>query len=328
MILLKIVIEPAGSIRRAMIEMEIISMSKVTLVIMAAGIGSRFGGGIKQLEPVGPSGEIIMDYSIYDAMEAGFNKVVFVIRKDLEKDFKEVIGNRIEKVVDVDYAFQELEDIPERYRGKLEGRTKPWGTGQAILCCKEIVDGPFLVINADDYYGKEAYREAYQELIKAHTGTEISMVGFRLKNTLSKNGTVTRGVCRIDENSMLEEIEETYEIQERDGYAAAQTNGEEIRLDLDSPVSMNMWGLLPEFFGILETGFADFLDKIGKDDVKAEYLLPKIIGQLLTENKVRVKVLESRDQWFGVTYKEDKDTVVQAVRELIAKGVYPERLFS
>ena len=279
-------------------------MSKVTLVIMAAGIGSRFGGGIKQLEPVGPSGEIIMDYSIYDAMEAGFNKVVFVIRKDLEKDFKEVIGNRIEKVVDVDYAFQELEDIPERYRGKLEGRTKPWGTGQAILCCKEIVDGPFLVINADDYYGKEAYREAYQELIKAHTGTEISMVGFRLKNTLSKNGTVTRGVCRIDENSMLEEIEETYEIQERDGYAAAQTDGEEIRLDLDSPVSMN------------------------KDDVKAEYLLPKIIGQLLTENKVRVKVLESRDQWFGVTYKEDKDTVVQAVRELIAKGVYPERLFS
>lgn len=171
-------------------------MSKVTLVIMAAGIGSRFGGGIKQLEPVGPNGEIIMDYSIYDAMAAGFNKVVFVIRKDLEKDFKEVIGNRIERVVDVDYAYQELENIPERFRGKLEGRTKPWGTGQAILCCKDVVDGPFLVINADDYYGKEAYREAYQELVKPHTGSEISMVGFRLKNTLSKNGTVTRGYAR------------------------------------------------------------------------------------------------------------------------------------
>lgn len=303
-------------------------MSRAALVVMAAGLGSRFGDGIKQLEPVGPNGEIIMEYSIYDALKAGFDKVVFVIRRDLESSFRDAVGKRIEQITDVAYVYQEVEDIPDLYRERFAGRTKPWGTGQAILCCKDAVSCPFLVINADDYYGKEAYREAYQELIKAHTGMEISMVGFRLKNTLSKNGTVTRGVCRIDENSMLEEIEETYEIQERDGYAAAQTDGEEIRLDLDSPVSMNMWGLLPEFFGILETGFADFLDKIGKDDVKAEYLLPKIIGQLLTENKVRVKVLESRDQWFGVTYKEDKDTVVQAVRELIAKGVYPERLFS
>lgn len=303
-------------------------MSRAALVVMAAGLGSRFGGGIKQLEPIGPNGESIMEYSIYDALEAGFDKVVFVIRRDLESSFRDAVGKRIEQITDVAYVFQEVEDIPDQYRERFAGRTKPWGTGQAILCCRNAVSSPFLVINADDYYGKEAYREAYQELIKAHTGTEISMVGFRLKNTLSKNGTVTRGVCRIDENSMLEEIEETYEIQERDGYAAAQTDGEEIRLDLDSPVSMNMWGLLPEFFGILETGFAEFLDKIGKDDVKAEYLLPKIIGQLLTENKVRVKVLESRDQWFGVTYKEDKDTVVQAVRELIAKGVYPERLFS
>ena len=302
-------------------------MSNVTLVIMAAGIGSRFGGGIKQLEPVGPNGEIIMDYSIYDAMEAGFNKVVFVIRKNLWKDFKEVIGDRIEKVVDVEYAFQELENIPERYRDKLEGRTKPWGTGQAILCCKEIVDGPFLVINADDYYGKEAYREAYQELIKAHTGTEISMVGFRLKNTLSKNGTVTRGVCKIDGNSMLEEIEETYEIEAKGDHAVAQKDGEEIRLDLESPVSMNMWGLLPEFFDILEDGFAEFLDQVKKGDAKAEYLLPRIIGQLLTEKKVQVKVLKSHDQWFGVTYKEDKGAVVEAVKELIAKGVYPEKLF-
>ena len=328
MILLKAVIWPVISSWQAAREMEISSMSKVTLVIMAAGIGSRFGGGIKQLEPVGPNGEIIMDYSIYDAMEAGFNKVVFVIRKDLEKDFKEVIGNRIERVVDVDYAYQELENIPEQFRGKLEGRTKPWGTGQAILCCKDVVDGPFLVINADDYYGKEAYREAYQELVKPHTGSEISMVGFRLKNTLSKNGTVTRGVCKIDEASMLEEIEETYEIEAKGDHAAAQKAGTEIRLDLESPVSMNMWGLQPEFFEILKSGFADFLDKVEEGDVKAEYLLPKIIGQLLEDEKVQVKVLKSHDQWFGVTYKEDKGTVVEAVRELIAKGEYPERLFS
>ena len=302
-------------------------MKNVTLVVMAAGIGSRFGGGIKQLEPVGPSGEIIMDYSIYDALEAGFNKVVFVIRKDLEKDFKEIIGNRIAKIVAVDYAYQELENIPEQYMDKLEGRTKPWGTGQAILCCKDIIDEPFLVINADDYYGKEAYREAYDELIKKHDGMDISMVGFVLKNTLSKNGTVTRGVCKVNADHMLESIEETYEIAGRDDYAVAVRDGEEIRLDLNSPVSMNMWGLQPEFFEILEKGFAEFLGNITKEEKKAEYLLPKIIGHLLEAGKTQVKVLESHDQWFGVTYKEDKAAVVEAIQELIAAGVYPKRLF-
>ena len=303
-------------------------MKNVTLVVMAAGIGSRFGGGIKQLEPVGPSGEIIMDYSIYDALEAGFNKVVFVIRKDLEKDFKEIIGNRIAKIVAVDYAYQELENIPEQYMDKLEGRTKPWGTGQAILCCKDIIDEPFLVINADDYYGKEAYREAYDELIKKHDGMDISMVGFVLKNTLSKNGTVTRGVCKVNADHMLESIEETYEIAGRDDYAVAVRDGEEIRLDLNSPVSMNMWGLQPEFFEILEKGFAEFLGNITKEEKKAEYLLPKIIGHLLEAGKTQVKVLESHDQWFGVTYKEDKAAVVEAIQELIAAGVYPVKLFS
>lgn len=302
-------------------------MKKVTLVIMAAGIGSRFGQGIKQLAPVGPNGEIIMDYSIYDAIEAGFNKVVFVIRKNLEKDFKEIIGNRIEKEVEVGYAYQELEDIPEEFQDKLEGRTKPWGTGQAILCCKEVVHEPFLVINADDYYGKEAYREAYAELVKPHGCTDISMVGFRLKNTLSQNGTVTRGVCKVDDSQMLREIEETYEIEGRDGYAAAVKNGVEIRLELDSPVSMNMWGLQPEFFKVLEEGFQEFLSKVKKEEVKAEYLLPGIIGQLLKEGQAQVKVLESRDQWFGVTYQEDKAAVVESIRGLIEKGIYPERLF-
>lgn len=302
-------------------------MEKVTLVIMAAGIGSRFGKGIKQLAPVGPNGEIIMDYSIYDAMEAGFNKVVFVIRKNLENDFKEIIGKRIEKIVEVGYAYQELEDIPEQFRDKLDRRTKPWGTGQAILCCKNVVHEPFLVINADDYYGKEAYRLAYADLVKPHGGTDISMVGFRLRNTLSQNGTVTRGVCKVDDSHMLQEIEETYEIEGRDGYAVAVKDGREIRLDLESPVSMNMWGLQPDFFHILEKGFEEFLKNVKKEEVKAEYLLPRIIGQLLKEGQAQVKVLRSHDQWFGVTYQEDKAAVMEAIQDLVEKGIYPGSLY-
>lgn len=302
-------------------------MEKVTLVIMAAGIGSRFGQGIKQLAPVGPNGEIIMDYSIYDAMEEGFNKVVFVIRKSLEKDFREIIGNRIEKIVEVGYAYQELEDIPEEFKDKLNGRTKPWGTGQAILCCRNVVHEPFLVINADDYYGKEAYRAAYAELVKPHGSMDISMVGFRLKNTLSQNGTVTRGVCRVDDSCMLQEIEETYEIEGRDGFAVAEKDGSKIRLELDSPVSMNMWGLQPGFFDVLEDGFSEFLRNVKKEEVKAEYLLPRIIGELLLEGRAQVKVLQSHDQWFGVTYQEDKVAVIEAIQALIEKGVYPAALF-
>ena len=306
-------------------------MSKAALVIMAAGIGSRYGGGIKQLEPVGPNGEIIMDYSIYDAMEAGFDKVVFVIRRDLEKDFKEIIGNRIEKVVEVAYAYQELEDIPSEFLHKLKDRTKPWGTGQAVLCCKEVVKEPFLVINADDYYGKEAYQAAYHYLTEKCQQTDqmdICMVGFVLCNTLSENGTVTRGVCRVDENRMLTDIEETYGLRRNGEYAVAEKNGQETVLKLDSPVSMNMWGLPAEFIGILENGFAEFLGSLAQEDKKEEYLLPKIIGQLLQENKVQVKVLESKDKWFGVTYKADKEAVVEAIRELIKNGLYPEKLYS
>ena len=209
-------------------------MSKATLVVMAAGIGSRFGGGIKQLEPVGPNGEIIMDYSIYDAMEAGFDKVVFVIRKDLEKDFREIIGNRIEKKVEVAYAFQEVDDIPEAFKEKFAERTKPWGTGQAILCCKDVVKEPFLVINADDYYGKEAYVEAFKELTtpeKQADKMQISMVGFVLKNTLSENGGVTRGVCKVDANQMLTEIVETSNIIKTQAGAAVATDGKETPID-------------------------------------------------------------------------------------------------
>ena len=306
-------------------------MSKATLVIMAAGIGSRFGGGIKQLAPVGPNGEIIMDYSIYDAIEAGFDKVVFVIRKDIEKDFREVIGNRIEKYVDVAYAYQEVEDIPEKYREKFTGRTKPWGTGQAILCCKDVVDSPFLVINADDYYGKEAYREAYRYLTEKRNADniEICMVGFVLKNTLSENGGVTRGLCEVDDSGMLTRIVETQNI-EKDGDSSAvirSESGDRI-IDADSPVSMNMWGMTPEFFDILDSGFDAFLEDTEEGNLKAEYLLPTLIGELLQEGRLSVKVLKSRDQWFGVTYKEDREAVVRSVGRLVEKGLYPPKLYT
>lgn len=305
-------------------------MSKAALVIMAAGIGSRFGGGIKQLAPVGPGGEIIMDYSIYDALEAGFDKIVFVIRKDIEKDFKEVIGNRIEKQADVDYVYQELDDIPGKYQEKFSGRTKPWGTGQAILCCKDVVDTPFLVINADDYYGKSAFKEAYSYLTRVHdTGKiQICMVSFILKNTLSDNGGVTRGLCQVDSDGMLTGIKETHNIEKEGMGAVIRSDSGTQELDADSPVSMNMWGLTPEFIDILKTGFDEFLKEIAEDDLKAEYLLPTIIGELLEEGRLDVKVLKSHDQWFGVTYKEDRETVTNAVRKLIEDGIYPSVLYS
>lgn len=304
-------------------------MRKVTLIVMAAGIGSRFGGGIKQLEAVGPNGEIIMDYSIQDALEAGFSKVVFVIRKDLEKDFKEIIGRRMEKLVEVEYAYQELDDIPERFLKKTEGRKKPWGTGQAILCCKDVVNEPFLVINADDYYGKEAYREAYAYLTgrKEDDAYEACMVGFVLKNTLSDNGGVTRGVCKVNENRMLSEIIETSNIVRTAEGAAVQTEDGLVPIDVESEVSMNMWGLSPKFFDVLDKGFDEFLEQLDPENLKGEYLLPTIIGDLLKEGKMKVEVRKSHDEWFGVTYKEDKPDVVASIQKLIKDGVYPEKLF-
>lgn len=305
-------------------------MKNATLVIMAAGIGSRFGGGIKQLEPVGPNGEIIMDYSIYDAREAGFHKVVFVIRKDLEEDFKEVIGNRIEKEIEVAYAYQEKEDIPEKFRALYQDRTKPWGTGQAILCCKDVVDEPFLVINADDYYGKEAYKEAYAYLTEERPESEkiqACMVGFVLGNTLSENGGVTRGICTVDVNGHLTDIVETSNIEKTAEGAAVREGNTLHPIDKNVPVSMNMWGLYPDFFDILEKGFEEFLEKEVPKNAKTEYLLPTIVGGLLKEGNIDLRVLKSNDKWFGVTYKEDKDSVVASVRELVDNGVYPEKIF-
>ncbi len=304
-------------------------MKKTTLVVMAAGIGSRFGGGIKQLEPVGPSGELIIDYSVHDAIEAGFNKVVFIIRKDLEADFKEVIGNRIEKVVETGYAFQEIEDLPEGFTVP-EGRVKPWGTGQAILCCEELVKEPFAVINADDYYGKEAFVKVHDYLAADHVGDErmeFCMAGFLLGNTLSENGGVTRGICNVDEKRHLTRVTETKNIiKTKDGAAVQKEDGSCEPVAADCPVSMNMWGFTPEIFSILKEGFPAFLKHLA-DEKKGEYLLPTIVDELIREGKANVTVLESRDKWFGVTYKEDKPSVVRSFKELIAAGVYKEKLF-
>lgn len=306
-------------------------MKETTLVIMAAGIGSRFGGGIKQLAPVGPGGEIIMDYSIHDALEAGFNKIIFIIRKDLENDFKEIIGRRIEKLAPVEYAYQELDDLPEGYQVP-EGRKKPWGTGQAVLTVKGMVKGPFLVINADDYYGKEGFRRIHDYMVNEMQEEgdvyDICMGGFVLSNTLSDNGAVTRGVCRVNDEGILENVTETYEIRmTKEGLEAKDEAGNPVSLEPDQPVSMNMWGLPERFLDELEKGFPEFLDQIPEGNVKAEYLLPKIIDKLVQSGKAKVKVLHTPDKWFGVTYKEDKQAVVDAIQELIRQGVYKEKLF-
>lgn len=306
-------------------------MKDTTLVIMAAGIGSRFGGGIKQLEPVGPNGEIIMDYSIYDALQAGFNKIVFIIRKDLEKDFKEVIGNRIEKVAHVEYAFQELDHLPEGFE-KPADRKKPWGTGHAVLSVKGLVNEPFMVINADDYYGKEGFKKIHEYMVNEMKDDsqvyDLCMGGFILENTLSENGGVTRGVCQVDDKGYLQAVKETYDIQCVDGkLAAADVNGNPVPVQAGCHASMNMWGLPASFLKALEEEFPDFLKGLKDGDIKSEYLLPEIINTKVREGKATVKVLETPDKWFGVTYKEDKQAVVDSLKALIAGGAYPEKLY-
>ena len=306
-------------------------MKKTALVIMAAGIGSRFGGGIKQLEPVGPGGEIIMDYSIHDALEAGFDRIVFVIRHDLEKDFREVIGDRIEKIAPVSYAFQELDDIPSGFTVP-QDRKKPWGTGQAVLNVRDIVNEPFLVINADDYYGKEVFQKIHDymtgDMDENAPVYDICMGGFILANTLSDNGGVTRGVCEVGEDEILRAVRETYNIiKTADGLTASDKEGNPVTVREDQHVSMNMWGLTPAFIKELERGFPEFLSGLKEGDLKSEYLLPTIIDQMIKDGRARVKVLETRDHWFGVTYKEDKEGVAESNRALISQGVYPEKLF-
>ena len=304
-------------------------MKKTALVIMAAGIGSRFGKGIKQLAPVGPNGEIIMDYSIHDALEAGFNKVVFIIRKDLEEEFRQVIGNRIEKITEVAYAFQALDDLPDGFTCPAD-RTKPWGTGQAVLAAESVLSEPFMVINADDYYGKEAYVKVHDYLVQEQPDDgilHICMAGFRLGNTLSDNGSVTRGVYHI-ENGALTGVTETHDIYKTaDGAESRPEGGEVVTLNVKDLVSMNMWGLTPAFMDTLKKGFVEFLQGVKEGEIKKEYLLPEMIDQLIKAGKAKVDVLETKDTWFGVTYQEDKASVTEAFKKLVEEGVYPSNLY-
>ena len=296
-----------------------------TLVIMAAGIGSRYGG-IKQLDGIDSHGHLIIDYSVHDAIKAGFNKIVFVIRKEIEADFNKRIGNRIKAVcgsceVETACVFQELQDIP----GELpEGRTKPWGTGHAVLSAAGEIDGPFAVINADDYYGTKAFRMIHDWLEEEHGQNEYCLAGFILKNTLSENGGVTRGVCQVDGDGWLTSILETHNIRRTESGVV----GDEMDPELLAPVSMNMWGLQKEFLPLLKEGFEEFLqEEMHKDPLKKEFLIPSFIGELLEEKKARVKVLDTDDKWFGVTYREDHDVVVEGIRRLVESGEYSEDLY-
>lgn len=305
-------------------------MKKPVLVIMAAGMGSRYGG-LKQIDPVDKEGHIIMDFSLFDAKRAGFEKVIFIIKKENEDSFREAVGNRMAKYMEVSYVFQDINNIPEGFEVP-EGRVKPWGTGHAVLSCIDEIDGPFAVINADDYYGKEAFVKLHDYLVadagKKTDRYDICMAGFILKNTLSENGGVTRGLCEVDAEENLIKVTETYEIQYRDGRLCGQTEaGDIFEIQEDKHVSMNMWGLYPDFFEELESGFQRFLAGIKPGDLKAEYLLPKIIDKLLQEKKAAVKVLETQDKWFGVTYQEDKQSVMDAIHGLVEQGIYQKKLF-
>lgn len=286
----------------------------ITLVVMAAGMGSRFGG-LKQIEPIGPKGEVLLDFSVYDAVEAGFTKVVFVIKHEIEKDFKEVVGKRIANRVKVEYAYQEIDKLPEGYTRPAD-RTKPWGTAHAILCCKDIVKEPFAVVNADDFYGRSAFRQMADFLM--NNTDDYAMVGFRLVNTLTENGHVSRGVCEI-ENGVLKSVTERTKIMD---CKYTEDDGESwIALPEDTVVSMNLWGFTPDVFGYIEKGFKAFLDE--KINVpKSEYYLPTVVSERIERGEKQVKVLVAEDKWYGVTYKEDKEVVVNAITDMVNKGLY------
>ncbi|MDO5410050.1 MAG: sugar phosphate nucleotidyltransferase [Lachnospiraceae bacterium] len=303
---------------------------EAALVIMAAGMGSRYGG-LKQIDPVDTEGNLIIDFSIYDAIQAGFKKIVFIIKKEIEADFKERIGNRIEKLADVSYVYQEVDTLPEGFSVP-EGRKKPWGTGHAILSCLGTVDGPFAVINADDYYGKHAFSVIYDFLMN-HQDDEkyrYTMVGYILGNTLTENGHVARGVCQTDENGTLLSICERTHIEKTpDGAAFTEDDGKTwTRLSEDSVVSMNMWGFTPSILQEVKNGFPDFLkENLDKNPLKCEYFLPSVVGSLIAGNKAQVTVLKSEDKWYGVTYKQDKEVVVNAIQKMKEQGLYPQKLW-
>ncbi|MEY8402841.1 sugar phosphate nucleotidyltransferase [Oscillospiraceae bacterium 44-34] len=304
-------------------------MNKPVLVIMAAGMGSRYGG-LKQLDPVGNHGQLIIDYSIYDARRAGFETVVFVIKPEIEADFKEAIGDRVSKVMDVKYTYQLKEDLPEGYTVPA-GRAKPWGTAHAALSVRKLVDGPFAIINADDYYGPKAFQEIYSYLSDHEDGDvyEYVMVGYLLKNTVTENGTVARGVCEETADHFLTQVTERTKIEKGEPPRYTEDDGQTwTDLPADTIVSMNMWGFTRSFLDEALARFPAFLDKaLAENPEKGEYFLPTVVSQLIDEGKARVKVLRSEDKWYGVTYREDKPTVTAAIAEKTAAGLYPDRLW-
>ena len=303
-------------------------MKQPVLVVMAAGMGSRYGG-LKQIDPVDKEGHIIMDFSVYDAVKAGFKKVIFIIKKENEADFKAAIGDRLSKHLDVTYVFQNLKNLPEGYEVP-EGRVKPWGTGHAVLSCIDEIDGPFAVINADDYYGANAFRMAYDFLTQNQDEDGIyryMMVGYKLENTLTENGHVARGVCVTDEKGHLQKIHERTHIERHEGSVAyTEDEGKTwTALPQDSTVSMNMWGFSESILKELKARFPKFLEEnLPVNPMKCEYFLPFVVDELLGENKATVKVLKSMDKWYGVTYKEDKPVVVAAIQRMKDEGLYPQ----
>lgn len=308
-------------------------MKETTLVVMAAGMGSRYGG-IKQLDAFGSEGEVIMDYSIFDAIKAGFSTVVIIIREDIKEDFMEIVGKRLEEKagVPVYYAFQDPNDIPAGFSYP-EGRTKPWGTGQAVLAARKFVNEPFLVINADDFYGREPYKKMHDFLqgVDLNDGKEhFCLAGYKLGNTLSDHGSVARGICEVDAEGKLVSIEETFSI-EKSGEAVTGENGEgkNVELHLSDVASMNMMGFTPGIFKALETDFTVFLSELSKGNpLKAEFLLPKVVGDMIKRGEADMQVLDTDARWFGVTYKEDKPEVKASIEKLVKEGVYKEPLWS
>ena len=306
-------------------------MNKPVLVVMAAGMGSRYGG-MKQIDPVGPCGQVIVDYSLYDARRAGFETVIFVIKHEIEEAFKAAIGDRVSRVMDVKYAFQQLDELPEGYTIP-EGRVKPWGTCHAVLAAKPYIHGPFAVINADDYYGPGAFKVIY-DYLSTHTDGEIydyCMVSYLLRNTVSENGSVARGICALNEDSTLRSVTEHTRIETyADGIHYTEDGGESwADLPGDTPVSMNLWGFGESFVQEADRRFARWLDEnLEKNPLKCEYFLPLVVSELIGEKKAAVKVLRSTDQWYGVTYREDKPVVVEAIARKTADGLYPENLWA
>ncbi len=301
-------------------------MNKPTLVILAAGMGSRYGG-MKQIDGVGNHGEPIIEFSIYDAKEAGFGKVVLIIKKEHEEVFKKALTNKIVPYMDVEFAYQDIQNLPEGITVP-EGREKPWGTTHALLACKGVVNEPFAIINADDFYGKDAYKEIYNFLTTNVSDGHYAMVGYPCMNTLTENGTVTRGVCKEDENGNLTHIEEIKEIALQNGHAVYKENEEWKPLADDTLVSMNFWGFTPAIFDSMEEIFSDRIKTgIVENPMKWEHVIPTAIGDLVAENKCEIKMLSSKDQWFGVTYKEDKPTVVAKIQKMKDDGIYPDQLW-